>query len=100
MAASDYVPIFFKNRLHLAGRPQMGSRSICPTGKSAEVVSSPFRKNISLRRLLETPLVIRPSRLALRGVSRSSRTLGAGCGGRGLRRKTSAAKADGEVVWS
>jgi hypothetical protein len=26
MAASDYVPIFFKNRLHLAGHPQMGSR--------------------------------------------------------------------------
>ena len=26
MAASDYVPIFFKNRLHLAGRPQMGTR--------------------------------------------------------------------------
>lgn len=26
MAASDYVPISFKNRLHLAGRPQMGSR--------------------------------------------------------------------------
>jgi hypothetical protein len=25
MAASDYVKIFFKNRLHLAGRPQMGS---------------------------------------------------------------------------
>jgi hypothetical protein len=25
MAASDYVPISFKNRLHLAGRPQMGS---------------------------------------------------------------------------
>jgi hypothetical protein len=25
MAASDYVPILFKNRLHLAGRPQMGS---------------------------------------------------------------------------
>jgi hypothetical protein len=25
MAASDYVPIFLKNRLHLAGRPQMGS---------------------------------------------------------------------------
>jgi hypothetical protein len=23
MAASDYVPIFFKNRLHLAGRPGM-----------------------------------------------------------------------------
>ncbi|MCS3585572.1 hypothetical protein M2192_009426 [Bradyrhizobium elkanii USDA 61] len=27
MAASDYVPIFFKNRLHLAGRPQMGTSS-------------------------------------------------------------------------
>ena len=31
---------------------------ICPTGKSSGIVSSPFRKNISLRRLLETPLVI------------------------------------------
>jgi hypothetical protein len=27
MAASDYAPNFFKNRLHLAGRPQM---SRCP----------------------------------------------------------------------
>jgi hypothetical protein len=26
MAASDYVPIFFKDRLHLAGRPQMSTR--------------------------------------------------------------------------
>jgi hypothetical protein len=26
MAASDYVPLFFKNRLHLAGRPQMSTR--------------------------------------------------------------------------
>src|ERR1044072_1801705 len=25
MAASDYVPNFFKNRLHLAGRPQMST---------------------------------------------------------------------------
>ena len=25
MAASDYVPIFFKNRLRLAGRPQMST---------------------------------------------------------------------------
>jgi hypothetical protein len=34
MAASDYVPTFFKNRLHLVGRPQMSTRpsqitSIC-----------------------------------------------------------------------
>jgi hypothetical protein len=26
MAASDYAQIFFKNRLHLAGRPQMSPR--------------------------------------------------------------------------
>lgn len=26
MAASHYVPIFFKNRLHLVGRPQMSTR--------------------------------------------------------------------------
>ena len=26
MAASDYVPIFFRNRLHLVGRPQMSTR--------------------------------------------------------------------------
>ncbi|MGY4348155.1 hypothetical protein ACVWXM_004622 [Bradyrhizobium sp. GM7.3] len=25
MAAFDYVPIFFKNRLHLVGRPQMST---------------------------------------------------------------------------
>ena len=28
MAASDYVPIFFKNRLHLAGRPQMSTHAL------------------------------------------------------------------------
>src|SRR6202044_3245208 len=31
---------------------------ICPTGKSARIMSSPSRKNISLRGLVETPLVI------------------------------------------
>jgi hypothetical protein len=33
MAASDYVPIFFKNRLHLAGRPQMSTRPSVPIPK-------------------------------------------------------------------
>jgi hypothetical protein len=37
MAASDYVPIFFKNRLHLAGRPQMGSRPILERWSSCQV---------------------------------------------------------------
>jgi hypothetical protein len=27
MAASDYAPMLFKKRLHLAGRPQMSTRS-------------------------------------------------------------------------
>jgi hypothetical protein len=31
MAASDYVSIFFKNRLHLVGRPQMSTRPSCVT---------------------------------------------------------------------
>jgi hypothetical protein len=57
-------------------------RLICPTGKSSEIVSSPFRKNNSLRDLLDTALLIPPSRLAERGVSRSSRTWSAGCDGR------------------
>ncbi|WP_247547590.1 hypothetical protein, partial [Bradyrhizobium sp. 177] len=35
MAASDYVPIFFKNRLHLMGRPQM---STCP--KLSDIIFS------------------------------------------------------------
>ena len=26
MAAPDHVPIFFKNRLHLTGRPEMSTR--------------------------------------------------------------------------
>ena len=28
MAASDYVLTFFKNRLHLVGRPQMSTRPV------------------------------------------------------------------------
>jgi hypothetical protein len=67
MAASDYVPIFFKNRLHLAGRPQMGSRhrppsprvpADLPDGQITWNPVQPLSQNISLRRLLETPLVI------------------------------------------
>jgi hypothetical protein len=44
--------------------------------------ASPSAKNISLRDLVETPLVIPIVPALQRGVSRSSRTLGAGCGGR------------------
>ncbi len=44
--------------------------------------------------------IFRVSRLHKRGVSRSSRTLGAGCGGRFGCALTNAAEADGEIVWS
>jgi hypothetical protein len=43
MAASDYVPIFFKNRLHLLGRPQMGSR---PSRHEIEHRTIPFHYSI------------------------------------------------------
>jgi hypothetical protein len=62
-------------------------------------VSSPYRKNISLRRLVETALLIPPSRLT-RGAYRDRH-------GRWVRDAvdvmvplTNGAKADGEVVWS
>ena len=60
-----------------------GRGVICPTGSAPRCLSMPFRKNFPLSHPLETPLLIRPSRPGQRGVSRSSRTLGAGCGGRG-----------------
>ena len=44
--------------------------------------------------------IFRVSRLHKRGVSRSSRTLEAGCGGRFGCALTNAAEADGEIVWS
>ena len=62
------------------------------------VVSSPCR-NIFLsenRKLCILPAI--PSHK--RGVSRSSRTLGAGCGGRFNDARRAALEADGEVVWS
>jgi hypothetical protein len=43
MAASDYVPIFFKNRLHLAGRPQMSTRLFETGGLSGRAVRASLR---------------------------------------------------------
>ena len=53
-----------------------------PTGKSVIWLSSPFRKNIPLQYLRKSPSCPPLSRPTQRGVSRSSRTLAAGCGGR------------------
>src|SRR5216683_3085560 len=77
---------------------------ICPTGSLVKFVSSLLAKNISLRDLVETALLIPTSRSLKRGGSRSSRTLGTGCDGRGSVRRVKCARtsdvaADGEVVW-
>ena len=48
MAASDYVPIFFKNRLHLAGRPQMSTRPIC----DRETLGRGYARGFLLTRML------------------------------------------------
>ena len=50
---------------------------ICPTGKSPEILSSPPVKNNSLRHLVDTALLIPPSRLT-RGAYRDRH--GRGCG--------------------
>src|ERR1700704_832214 len=55
---------------------------ICPTGKSANCPSSPLCKNILLRHLVETDLLIPPSR-PTRGALAIVTNVGMGCGGRG-----------------
>ena len=46
MAASDYAPNNFKNRLHLAGRPQMGSRTVPELcASAAHFRSSPISRH-------------------------------------------------------
>jgi hypothetical protein len=42
MAASDYVPISFKSRLHLVGRPQMSTRPsvMGPMRSSPQVIAA------------------------------------------------------------
>jgi hypothetical protein len=76
-----------------------GRELICPTGSHHKFLSSPSQKNISLRCLVKSALLIPSSRLDQRGVSRSSRTRG------GMRWmltacKTSTPEVDGEVVAS
>jgi hypothetical protein len=60
--------------------------------------SSLIRKNILVRTSPKSLHIHRCLVLSRRGGSRSSRTLGAGCGGRDAR-LTKRADADGEVVW-
>ena len=76
---------------------------ICPTGSFCEPSASSVKASpqkhfcLSESKIGSTTHPI-PPRIK-RGVSRSSRTLGAGCGGRLWRFKTGCAKVDGQVVW-
>ena len=56
MAASDYVPGFFKNRLHLAGRPQKGSSLHHRCSDLRHLDSSATAILLSARRLTEIGL--------------------------------------------
>ena len=44
MAASDYVPTFFKNRLHLVGRPQMSTRPTSPVENDPNRLGQQYRR--------------------------------------------------------
>ena len=46
MAASDHVPIFFKNRLHLAGRPQMSTRPSLETPREDPDITFSFSMRV------------------------------------------------------
>jgi hypothetical protein len=59
------------------------AHSQLPVGQITKFLSSPSRKNIPLNLSGKSKLESPPSRTRWRGVSRSSRTLGAGCDGRG-----------------
>jgi hypothetical protein len=79
---SETIPITCSLRRRWFSQRAQPVELICPTGCLRKFLSSPSPKNISLRGLLKSPLLIPPSRLEQRGVSRSSRTWSAGCGGR------------------
>ena len=63
----------------------IGLRQIDPTGKSLLIFRNrvkPLLQKYFASRLTQIRCISKPSRLPWRGVSRSSRTLGMGCGGR------------------
>src|SRR6266478_2208801 len=76
-------PSSFTGRSSLFDRITIRFELICPSGVVPIFLSSPFCKNISVFVPPKSHLELSVSRPTKRGVSRSSRTLGAGCDGRG-----------------
>jgi len=59
MAASDYVPIFFKYRLHLAGRPQMST----PNSPAVFMISIQIISFVDPPTVVHTPQDDAPNKL-------------------------------------
>ena len=93
--AAQWIP----GSRRFASRPGM-TKMICPTGKSAKPCPPPVAK--IYRFAFDPKHLYKPRRLApsQRGVSWSSRNVGAGCDGRRRYRKTNGTGADGKAVWS
>jgi hypothetical protein len=81
----------------------LDDRAICPVGEippcDARPMSTPTAKNISLRHLLDTALLIPAIPPHQEGRIAIVTNVGAGCGGRLWREDEGAHQADGEVVW-
>src|SRR5216683_1454876 len=75
--AGDSFPLTINpaaNAMGFAGAQPILRAAICPTGKSANLLSSPLCKNISVFTHPKSHLELFASRPTQRGVSRSSRT--------------------------
>ena len=87
------------------GRKASIAQSDLPDGLFGDGRVQPLLQKYSASPLTQIKSKTLPSRSRKRGGSRSSRTLGAGCDGRGSVRRVNNARtndvaADGEVVWS
>jgi hypothetical protein len=80
-----------RNQIANGRRQRDRLKTRLPVGQIGKSLSSPFCKNISVHFSPKSLLHLLPSRTRKRGVSRSSRTLGAGCDGRGSVRRANSA---------
>ena len=97
MIAVGWIP----GSRRFASRPGMTRcGDFCPTGKSVKSCLAQVAK--IYRFAFDPKHLYKPRRLvpSQRGVSWSSRNVGAGCDGRRRYRKTSGTDADGKAVWS
>ncbi|SRR6266851_1089303 len=95
----------FARRWMAGSSPAKTSGLLLPDGQISDLAVQPRLQKYFCFRAPQITSRTLPSRAHKRGASRSSRTLGAGCDGRGSVRRAKCARtndafADGEVVWS